>query len=698
MAPPHRAFTSSRLPVTVPLLIALSLIQYLSFTESVVCFAQGAMLGVALLETIRRYQAEHQLRSITASATSSRIREDEKPKQPIDRPQCVVEQKPEHKSSSESVRRFLSTISHEIRTSLNGIIGLGTLLADTPLNTDQLDLLKSLRECSDGLLLIVNDVLDFSKIDAGKLDLDIRPFDLVACLQSACHLLDLNASPKGIQMTQSIAEGTPKYVVGDANRLRQVLINLLGNAVKFTDKGGVHVRVKGEDVTNAEGVITHVKVQFEVEDTGIGIHPESMEGLFQSFSQIHSTEKRCYGGTGLGLAISKRLVELMDEKDGRMWATSCYGKGSTFYVSLSMPVCTQEATMSANAGLKKTEAYSWLNAENAEKQGALPIAPAADCSPGAYKTLAERVPIRILVAEDNLVNQKLSLRLLQKLGYNSDYVDLVEDGREAVNAIVAKPYDLILMDIQMPHMSGLEATRAIRADPSVAQRGLQPVILALTANAMETDRNSCLDAGMNGHVSKPVKLETLANVIELHGADLMATKLSSKVPDPSNIASVTTAGVTSSNNSSTVSSSCDGSSLAVAAYSSPCLPIRSDWRPTINSGLQATSAAAAALRQRPRLKHSRSTDSSRSSSESRIGRFSNVSTPRDFSPSAPISRSATPPVPGNDSGSSSIQPLPPDRVVDIPLSNCSSGSINNNIPTRQQQPQHSSPLATYVSV
>ncbi|KAJ3147907.1 hypothetical protein HDU86_007652 [Geranomyces michiganensis] len=407
----------------------------------------------------------------------------------------------------------------------DGIVGIGALLADTPLNTDQADLLKSLRECSEGLLLIVNDVLDYSKIDAGKLDLELRPFDLMACVESACHLLDMNASPKGIQLTQTVAKGTPKYVIGDANRLRQVLINLVSNAVKFTAQGSVCVRVSGVDELDSHGNVASVRLQFEVEDSGIGIPADSMERLFQSFSQLHQDAgARRYGGTGLGLAISKRLVELMDEQGGRMWATSQYGKGSTFYVSLSMPVCTQEDMMNSTAGMKQNEAYSWIDSENNDKDASPPIAPAADSS--KTTTLAERVPIKILVAEDNPVNQKLSLRLLQKLGYTGSSVHLVEDGTEAVSAIAAQEYDLILMDVQMPFMSGIEATRHIRMDPAVAQRGLQPVILALTANAMETDRTSCLEAGMNGHISKPVKLETLARMIETHGGARVKSKLS----------------------------------------------------------------------------------------------------------------------------------------------------------------------------
>ncbi|KAJ3003672.1 hypothetical protein HKX48_001643, partial [Thoreauomyces humboldtii] len=489
-----------------------------------------------MLETIRRGQAEDAM--VGSGRELEEMRERVR----------VAEQAVQSKSN------FLSTVSHEIRTPLNGILGLGTLLADTPLNTDQHDLLKSLRECSDGLLLIVNDVLDFSKIDAGKLDLDFRPFDLVACVQGAVHLLDFNASPKGIEITQTVDAATPRYVVGDCNRLRQVLINLLGNAVKFTDRGRVNVRVHAEEVESTGDAARAVRVQFEVEDTGIGIPASAMDRLFQSFSQIDNSNSRRYGGTGLGLAISKRLVELMDSVDGRMWATSSHGNGSTFFVSMVMVVCTQEAMRTAGVGMRETEAYSWLDGANSRTCGethegpSLPIAPAADGTVGSRpKVLAERLPIRILVAEDNIVNQKLTLRLLQKLGYTSATVDLVQDGKEAVTAIEQTDYDLVFMDVQMPNMSGIEATRTVRSSTLVeSRRQLQPVILALTANAMEADRELCLLAGMNGHISKPVKLETLARMIELHGAPRIAAKLqaaASQTPTPQNSRTNTTESV-----------------------------------------------------------------------------------------------------------------------------------------------------------
>ncbi|KAJ3289241.1 hypothetical protein HK104_007637 [Borealophlyctis nickersoniae] len=364
---------------------------------------------------------------------------------------------------------FLATITHELRTPLNGIIGLGNLLSDTPLNPDQKELLDSINECSDGLLIIVNDVLDFSKIEAGKLDLEHKPFDLIQCINHSLYLLNLKASQKGLVLTGRIQPGTPRIVVGDVTRLRQVLINLVGNSVKFTLKGGVTLVVDSE-----RSGPRLWRLRFRVIDTGIGIPADAMDKLFLSFSQVDASTTRNFGGTGLGLAISKRLVELMK---GTIGVESEVGKGSTFYFDM---LC-EEADLDLEE-VPSSESFT--------------------------ESLGEKLPLKILLAEDNHVNQKLAVRTMKKLGYD---ITVANNGQEAVDLFFSDPtFDLILMDMQMPVMNGLEATKLIRQNKAVNQ----PPIIALTANAMESDRDRCFEAGMNAHIAKPFKINVLSKTLE----------------------------------------------------------------------------------------------------------------------------------------------------------------------------------------
>ncbi|KAJ3163103.1 hypothetical protein HDU86_002272 [Geranomyces michiganensis] len=343
------------------------------------------------------------------------------------------------------------------------------LLAETPLNADQKDLVSSIRDCSEGLTIIVNDVLDFSKIEAGRLTLSQSRSYI--CKNSDACALNASASEKGLLLSHNIASDTPNYVEGDIVRLKQILINLVGNSVKFTSEGQVVVTVTTTRKGGGE-----CELLFGVADTGIGIPSDAISRLFQSFSQVDSSTTRKYGGTGLGLAICKQLVEMMN---GRIWVTSEPGKGSKF--------CFTIITNESRQSLLKQPAVNE------------PV----------YSDLGQRYPLNILLAEDNAVNVKLAVRMLTRLGYTCT---VVGNGEEAVKAVKAEPYDLILMDMQMPICNGPEATMQIRADRSITY---QPIVVALTANAMASDRQKCLDAGMNDHLSKPIKIETLAEALEL---------------------------------------------------------------------------------------------------------------------------------------------------------------------------------------
>jgi signal transduction histidine kinase/ActR/RegA family two-component response regulator len=343
---------------------------------------------------------------------------------------------------------FLGMMSHEIRTPLGAVVGTADLLIESPLNPEQADYVQTIRASADALLAIVDDILDLSKLDAGRVEVEAEPFAVRKVLGDVAQILRPHAGERRIGFSVEVADGVPEVVRGDASRLRQVLLNLGSNAVKFTDVGEVRLSLSAEPEDN---------LLFAVSDTGIGIDDHAKARLFQDFSQADSSIARRYGGTGLGLAISRRLVELMG---GCITVESCPGQGSTFFVRLPLPVATLRASVEAASA---------------------PL-PSLD----------------LLLAEDNPVNAKLLDAILKRAGHR---VTMVANGQEAVEAATAQHFDVILMDMQMPIMDGLAATQAIRALPGPI--GTTP-ILGVTANAFIEDQLRCLEAGMNGYVTKPV--------------------------------------------------------------------------------------------------------------------------------------------------------------------------------------------------
>jgi len=431
--------------------------------------AAAAVWGVVLwrngLLRRRNRQLERAVQQRTAELESERTK--------------VMEEKRRADAASEAKGRFLANMSHEVRTPLNGIIGLSKLLEAMPVSAEALDMVRMIRSSGDALLRVINDVLDFSKVEAGKLDLEVAPFRLRRALEESIGLFRAAAAEKNLRLGFNWAPELPVYVAGDQTRLRQIVMNLVSNALKFTSSGEVVLSagVERQDETSCS-------IAIEVRDTGIGIAPDQLPRLFSSFHQADASISRRYGGTGLGLAISKRLVEMMG---GRIDVESTPGEGTRFRFTVLMG--------------------------RAQEPAASPTAPPPAVCAGRQ--------LSVLVAEDNAINQKVVLMLLEKLGVKAD---LAADGSEAIAAVMENRYDLVLMDVQMPEVDGLSATREIR---SRLPLGRQPVIFGLTAHATTEYHEICLGAGMNGCLTKPLDREKLESLIAELSTQSMSRDLAS---------------------------------------------------------------------------------------------------------------------------------------------------------------------------
>ncbi|MCO5172071.1 MAG: ATP-binding protein [Planctomycetes bacterium] len=417
----------------------------------------------------------------------------------IDRMRAAEDMRRARDQALESARlksEFLATMSHEIRTPLHGVLGMNSLLLDTDLTPEQRELAETVRRSSEHLLTLLNDILDLSKIEADRLELEVVEFDLGQAVREAAGFLAEVAEQKGLALSCRLHSGLPRTVRGDPVRLRQVILNLVGNAVKFTERGGVEVRASA--APHGPGAV----VRFEVIDTGPGVSPALQARLFQPFTQADSSTTRRHGGSGLGLAICRRLAALMG---GEIGVESAPGGGSRFWFTARFEARSSSARITSTRVSQvrlPRPTRSQRRPTRAELEEGQ-VQPA-----GAPRPVAERRPT-VLVAEDNPINQRLAVRMLDRLGFDAE---VVCNGEEAVQAVARREFACVLMDCQMPLVDGYEATARIRA----AWDGLRPrpPIIALTASAMQGDRERCLAVGMDDHLPKPVRPDALRAALE----------------------------------------------------------------------------------------------------------------------------------------------------------------------------------------